>query len=149
MIGRLATWRPFVTELPLNQWLYLYLLPFVRFAKWQFGDKELRNCHPAIRQTFPKADKRNLRYFKITNGVIFITAVFLIEFITLFTKPSDCLPPAGIPSRDHSPIHGVGDFFHSTGIVPGKAGNGSTGSFVNHAVYVTTQWQAEVLKIND
>ena len=80
---------------------------------------------------------------------MFITAVFLIEFTARFTKPPDCLPPAGIPSRDHSPIHSVGDFFHSTGIVQGKGGNGSAGGFVNHTVNVTTQWHRDVLKIND
>ena len=53
---------------------------------------------------------------------------------TRFTKPPDCLPPAGKPSRDRSPIHNLRDFFHSTGIVPGKAGNGSASGFVNGAV---------------
>ena len=60
--------------------------------------------------------------------------MFLIEFTALFTKPSDCLPPAGIHSADHSAIYGLRDFLHSTGIVPGKARNSSAGSFVNHAV---------------
>ena len=83
---------------------------WITFKPMALPWQELRNCHSAIRQTFPEADKRNLRYFKITRGVFFITPLFLIEFTALFTKPPDCLPPAGIPSRDHSPIHGVRGF---------------------------------------
>ena len=52
----------------------------------------------------------------------------------LFTKLLDCLPLAGTVFRDRAPIHSLRDFFCSTGIVPGKAGNGFAGSFVNCTV---------------
>ena len=51
-----------------------------------------------------------------------------------FTKPPDCLPLAGMLSRDHSSIQDLRDFFCSTGIAPGKAGNGSASGFVNRSV---------------
>ena len=40
--------------------------------------------------------------------------------------------PETIPAS--SSIHSKWTFFHSTGIVPGKTGNGSDNSFVNHTV---------------
>ena len=51
-----------------------------------------------------------------------------VTLVALFTKP-----PAGGRNdvRDRSPIHGFQGF---SGIVPGKAGNGSAGGFVNSAV---------------
>ena len=60
---------------------------------------------------------------------------FLNSTVTAqFTKPLDCLPTAGMLSRDHSSIQDLRDVFRSTGIAPGKAGNGSVGGFVNRAV---------------
>ena len=44
------------------------------------------------------------------------------------------LPPAGMLSRDYSSIHGLRDFFRSTGILPGEARNSSSSRFVNRAI---------------
>ena len=58
-----------------------------------------------------------------------------VTLVALFTKPPALFtkPPAGGRNdvRDRSPIHGFQGF---SGIVPGKAGNGSADGFVNSAV---------------
>ena len=57
-------------------------------------------------------------------------------FTALFTKPPYSLPPyrtTGGRSCRRLPLTANGHFC-STGIVPGKAGNGSAGGFVNRAV---------------
>ena len=57
-----------------------------------------------------------------------------MNFTPLFTKPLDYLLRAGTAFRDRFPIHGLMDFFCPTGIIPVKAGKGSTGGLVNSAV---------------
>ena len=54
----------------------------------------------------------------------------LSRITALFTQSLDCLPSAGTVFRDCSPIHGLREFFHSTGIVPGKAQNSSASGLV-------------------
>ena len=54
----------------------------------------------------------------------------------LSTNLPDCLLPARMLFRDHSPIHNLRDFFHSTENVPIKARNGSAVSLVNGTVTV-------------
>ena len=54
----------------------------------------------------------------------------------LTTNLPDCLLPAGMIFRDHSPIHSLRDFVHSTENVPIKARNGSAVSLVNGTVTV-------------
>ena len=56
----------------------------------------------------------------------------------LFTKP-ECLPPARTVFTDRSPIHSFRDFFHSSEIVPDKAGDGSAGGLLNSAVTVLNE----------
>ena len=61
-----------------------------------------------------------------------------------FDWNATCFSTAGgrqyLMFRDRSLICGLRDFFHSTGIVPGKAGNGSASGLVNTAANLSIFW---------
>ena len=67
------------------------------------------------------------------------TGIPISKSESLSATHSVALLPAANIFRDPSPIHSLRDFFCSTGIVLGKAGNGSASGLVNNAVTAQSQ----------
>ena len=88
---------------------------------------------------------RNMKFTRPPLAAIFFMTNFyraggvpwppLDPLLVIFTKPPDCLPPAGMLFRECYPIHSQWIFFS---VLQGTASNHGAGSFVNNTMFPST-----------